>query len=376
MEIERIVIWILELLVTRGVMNRIKILFMLVLTIPIYYSGLDLIGGLSRISDMPDSLEGLKEYFLSNSLPEESISYLKNDRSDYSYFTLNEDIVVFDVDLTPRSSESYYVDERVNSRLQLTRWQHHFFNPEFVIWNESVASDLTEDGNYWPKLFLNTELENIGCYSAKTLRYGDVGNDGNDDLIMFLGSELLVFSPKEERVIFSLQYHLDDWMTAEETTAFYDGGAYGISEGDILPQYQSKTSGYAIERLQIVASAYRGHSKVFQGDLDDDGHSDLIVWNKLYRSRSNSDLVVGFELISNTWIHYERDLTAQAESPAGVTGEYLPQDTPEADIQKWLAENNLTWSKGYPSTSECAGEEGQLIPEMHDPLLNDPEVLQ
>ena len=34
------------------------------------------------------------------------------------------------------------------------------------------------------------------------------------------------------------------------------------------------------------------------------------------------------------------------------------------------------WQKGYPTLSEYPGEEGQPIPEMHDPLLNDPEVLQ
>ena len=302
------------------------------------------------------------------------LSGLKTFSSITSFYELPENIFVLSRDYN--LGKIAIQKELYVGSWTIARWQYHFFNPEFIAWNESVASNLTEDGDYWPELFLNPKLNNIGCYGAMPLRYGDFGNEGTYDLVIFLGNEFIVFSPKEEGVIFSLQYHLDDWMTAEETTAFYDGGAYGISEGDILPQYQSKTSGYAIERLQIVASAYRGHSKVFQGDLDDDGHSDLIVWNKLYRSRSNSDLIAGFELISNTWIHYERDLTAQAESEAGVTGEYLPQDTPEADIQKWLAENNLTWSKGYPAKSECPGEEGQLIPEMHDPLLNDPEVLQ
>jgi hypothetical protein len=45
-------------------------------------------------------------------------------------------------------------------------------------------------------------------------------------------------------------------------------------------------------------------------------------------------------------------------------------------VERLLTLYNLTWSKGYPSKSECAVEEEQLIPETHDTLLNDPEVLQ
>jgi hypothetical protein len=44
-------------------------------------------------------------------------------------------------------------------------------------------------------------------------------------------------------------------------------------------------------------------------------------------------------------------------------------------VKGWLTAKQLTWKKGYPSKSECAGQEGQFIPEMHDVLLNDPDVL-
>ncbi|TCS40645.1 hypothetical protein [Reinekea marinisedimentorum] len=83
----------------------------------------------------------------------------------------------------------------------------------------------------------------------------------------------------------------------------------------------------------------------------------------------------GFSLIGQSFVHYERDLEAQWTSTV-VTGQYLPQETDEATIQSWLSDKALTWSKSYPSVSECEGEEGELIPEMHDPLLNDPDVLQ
>jgi hypothetical protein len=59
-----------------------------------------------------------------------------------------------------------------------------------------------------------------------------------------------------------------------------------------------------------------------------------------------------------------------------TTGEYQKQPTDSATVKNWLTTRHLTWQKGYPSRSECPGQEGQLIPEMHDPLLNDAEVMQ
>ena len=73
-----------------------------------------------------------------------------------------------------------------------------------------------------------------------------------------------------------------------------------------------------------------------------------------------------FEKLSDSHLHYKK-----------VNNEYqLQTDTAPETIQGWLTDKNLTWQKGFPSKSECAGQEGQLIPEMHDPLLNDPDVLK
>jgi len=57
-------------------------------------------------------------------------------------------------------------------------------------------------------------------------------------------------------------------------------------------------------------------------------------------------------------------------------GQHKKQEVDEATMQNWLSTQQLTWQKGYPSKSESTGEENQLIPEMHDPLLNDPDLLQ
>ena len=57
-------------------------------------------------------------------------------------------------------------------------------------------------------------------------------------------------------------------------------------------------------------------------------------------------------------------------------GRYATQDIDSLAIKGMLAAQSLTWQSGFPTYSECPGQEGQLIPEMHDPLLNDPDVLQ
>ncbi|WLD58842.1 hypothetical protein NFC81_03360 [Salinispirillum sp. LH 10-3-1] len=106
--------------------------------------------------------------------------------------------------------------------------------------------------------------------------------------------------------------------------------------------------------------------KMYMGDFDENGLPDILMWGKVYHSRMSDDPIKGFELVGQNWLHYSK-------TPAGV---YDIQDTDAETIRDWLSVKNLTWSQGYPRYSECEGEEGQLVPEWHDPLLNDPDVLQ
>jgi hypothetical protein len=105
----------------------------------------------------------------------------------------------------------------------------------------------------------------------------------------------------------------------------------------------------------------------FSPDLEGDQNGpNFLVWRKRYQSREADDPVNGFELTDESLDYYERQ----------EDGVYARSDRPEEISRQWLAERDLTWAKGYPNYSECEDEEGQLIPEMHDPLLNDPEVLE
>ena len=254
-------------------------------------------------------------------------------------------------------------DRIVKYNWSIDRWPH-----------ESIEETVNELFDvYMGKFAVNYDTylsQPIGCVNETPLRYGDIEDDGINELVLFLGGDLVVFSPEANNIVFSNIISTDNWDSPSETVQYFeDFGGEGHAD---IPQYQWK----GVSDLREPVPALRGYGKIYQGDIDEDGNADIVVWRKLYRSYWRKDAENGFEFLSNTFYHYERDLTAQAESASGITGEYLPQDTPEADIQNWLAENDLTWSKGYPSKSECPGEEGQLIPEMHDPLLNDPEVLQ
>ena len=240
----------------------------------------------------------------------------------------------------------------------LNRWEHEFTEQTALFYTNAdlSGSELTKHYNQ----FISENQNDLGCLVNTPLRYGKISQSSDSDVVLTIGTldtqaDLIVFSPTYERIVFSLRYAEQNSAKAEAVAPF---------------QYIQTTNYHAEQQ------AYRTYGKVYEGDFDQDGHADLITWRKIFYSHETDSTELGFFAGGEILTHYERDLEVQAASPAGITGEYLPQDTPEADIQNFLAENNLTWSKGYPSKSECPGEEGQLIPEMHDPLLNDPEVLQ
>ncbi|MFY0639806.1 MAG: hypothetical protein JXR16_02090 [Bermanella sp.] len=200
----------------------------------------------------------------------------------------------------------------------------------------------------------------IGCLEHTPLRYGDIDEDTNSELVIFLKNSLVIFSPKEEKVIFSSVFNYPDFVTWQ---TLIDAEMYLDDPDANTPQYASLLE-FKKDRNAIIG--YRGYSKLFIQDFGNDQKNELVVWRKFYQSRLQGDNVKGFEKLSDSYLHYKK-----------VNGEYqLQTDTAPETIQGWLDSKNLTWQKGFPSKSECAGQEGQLIPEMHDPLLNDPDVLK
>lgn len=190
----------------------------------------------------------------------------------------------------------------------------------------------------------------VGCLGEKPLRYGDVDDNGTKEIVLYLSdfnnkSDWVMFSPEKEKIIFSVRWQVKDYYDDMGETPHF--------------QYPSEADQRSYNQgFQVLA-------KAFLGDFNKDKVPDILVWRKRFESLATGASKKGFELRGENFEHYSL-----------IDGEYQPQVTIPLQIKDWLADSELTWSKGYPSKSECAGHEGQLIPEMHEPLLNDPDVLK
>ena len=254
----------------------------------------------------------------------------------------------------------------------ISHWSHTYI-PQTLIANYQFTSVGETDAQVAERLATPKSnhdgagnlLSNVGCLPASPLRYGTVFNANENDLLVILGGQLIVFSPTYQRTVFS--------------EFFYQHDVDDLSADNDPPAWQTPQAHYGalhyFKHGAITVHAVRSYAKLYDGDFDGDGHPDVLVWRKTYRANPITE-EPGYSLVETSFAHFEQNLTAQAASEDGVTDEYLPQTTKTATIQSWLADKNLTWQKGYPSKSECPGQEGQLIPEMHDPLLNDPDVLK
>lgn len=269
---------------------------------------------------------------------------------------------VYSLSSKPNLIKTKNTDSTLLGNWPLTRWPHLNIPAEYLQTKKyfTPKSEIVGDASY-------SKGGSIGCLSNSPLRYGNVLSTTENDIVLTLNSQFFIFSPSYKRVVFEEYYDHSDWL--------YGADANEI-RADIRVDSQDQYISGLYTGLPAARTGYRGYSKLFVGDYDKDGNTDVLVWRKIYRSNNKSNPVLGFSLMRNEWQHFERDLVAQAALPAGITGDVLPQPTDAATIQSWLSENQLTWSKGYPSLSECAGQETQLIPEMHDLLLNDPDVMQ
>ncbi len=209
----------------------------------------------------------------------------------------------------------------------------------------------------------NPTVPGSGCLLEHPLRYSDLDLDGKKELVLLLGgsstTEWVVFSTELKKVIFSsiLVANHAFQPSAETIERIYP--EYG-KPSDF--QYLSDLSNGNPPPMEM---GVRSFAKLFFGDFNNDNVFDIVVWRKYFESRVRADAIQGFEKKNELLVHYQI-----------VNGEYKKQPTDQTTAKSWLTTNNQTWKKGYPNTSECANQPNQLISEMHDPLLNDPEVLQ
>lgn len=224
-----------------------------------------------------------------------------------------------------------------------------------IIYDMDMGAGFTEDHEWDTSDYQPNENPIFGCYGSNPLRYGDVFGDTKNQLVVNLTYydlmwDWVIFSPETKSTVFSVRLSLQDFMSAESTK-----------------ENTNKTYQYGSSWKQRYGhSGLRAYAKIYIDDFDSNGKKDIVVWRKRYESRMGTDSVTGFELKKQLLAHYEPN----------EKGIFIRKATEEEIIKGWLESKNLTWQKGYPSKSECPGQEGQLIPEMHDPLLNDPDVLK
>lgn len=293
---------------------------------------------------------------------------LANAGSVYSFLSNNDGSIVYSLSVPPTLFAASTATRQSLGSWPLSRYDGDTYLPQEMIDRATQEYALSPDDDLLGKVpEIGVADITLGCLPQAPLRSGDFSGNGTQDIVVLFANDLLVFSPALKKVIFSVRLRIDDWLTKEETQQHWDVMRFNGIPQDDDGQYASRMSVEVVSGgvySQPVAG-YRGYGKMFWGDLDGDNEQDLIVWHKFYRSRLVKDPVKGFEPLYDTYQSYRFQ-----------SGEYLPSALTSDQIKSWLTTHNLTWQKGFPTYSECPGEEGKLIPELHDPLLNDPDVLK
>jgi len=201
-----------------------------------------------------------------------------------------------------------------------------------------------------------------GCFTQSPLRYGDMDGDTQLELVLFLDNTVVFFSPQQGVVTFSYHFWLEDEASSDSLIYHEESPIMqGITPSD--PIYFAESGGDVLVMERYPAK--RSLTKLYVGDYFQEDRQDIVLWRKLYESNARSVAQGGFRLIGNYYAHYVKQ----------TDGTYAPADTEQNQLQNILTANSLTWPQGYPSQGECTGQEGRFILEMHDPLLNDPDIL-
>lgn len=236
----------------------------------------------------------------------------------------------------------------------LTRWEGEYVEDEILqLYGGNLKKKYTMTQDAWADI----QGGAFGCLHNRPLRYGDFTGDGDSEVVVISSDiraiDLFVFSPSRGEVIFSSRLSVLDSIPSDDLP-----GEYG------RPSYQH-VSYLDLMQGERMGAGLHVFGKIFLGDFSESGEYGLIQWRKLYRSLPLAASEEGFFLARESLRYYRIK-----------NGIYIPQEIDEATVRRWLINNDLTWQSGFPAYSECPGEERQLIPEMHAPLLNDSDVLQ
>lgn len=352
-------------------MNKIIIfLSIFLLSLSVVASDLNLVVGKSR-GDLPKSL--LKTIYRTyTTLPGYLYEYSPN--KYYSLSKTGNAIGVFDLANTDEILSGWPLTpwpQTIQMKGEGSNWQTRHLVANALAGNTAEVKDPETMALATYQYDLPSFKTFTGCLADSPLRYGDIDQNSEKELVLFLDNDLVVFSPSQQKVIFATRFAMSDELAPEDVAGWFDGGLEPPSN-----QYVA-SSGFG-DGLRAAFPATRSFAKIFVDDFDNNGKPDILVWRKLYQSRLKTDPLLGFKFEGELFAHYQLEngeYVIQATA-AEAEGEFETDPAQQLQIKNWLAAKNLTWQKGFPSKSECAGQEGQLIPEMHDALLNDPDVLK
>lgn len=157
------------------------------------------------ISNQIAASEVLKKGLTPNSsswLPEVKFLYLKN-YFPYSVITVGDSLYTFRSGLSKYST----ISKKKLMGLNFVRWPQELQNKK-VSEMYTLASEPEFAQNYSYK-FSNSNPAGkqspvMGCLAQLPLRYGDLDEDGKDELVLFLGHEnevldLVMFNPEKEK---------------------------------------------------------------------------------------------------------------------------------------------------------------------------------
>lgn len=285
---------------------------------------------------------------------------LNKDSSVQAYVDFNT--TVFSISSGAGLFEVKSSNRTVLGQWPMTRWSHEYIIPEITTRTTHEAGIEYEPIPSVEQLRTNDNYN--GCFNKTPLRYGDIDNNGKNDLVLLMDQDIILFSPDKKKIIFQLRWideRFGDYRDQDGNKITYD------STNTDLPQFSEPYSSAGLYR------GLRAYAKFFIGEFNGNKTPDIIVWYKVYQSNMIGEKK-GFSKVRDTLRHYE--LITNKTNGLAPTGEYLPINTSITKSKKWLESNNLTWQKGYPNISECPGQTTKHIPEMIDPLLNDPDVLK
>ncbi len=217
-----------------------------------------------------------------------------------------------------------------------------------------------------------------GCHVGNPFSAADLNLDGIPELFV-IGGVGDYWGPEEGGIVAMTSLYIFDTKSFSQPKKLFkvelSNEAY--SPKDVFPgksEYQS----YSISKLgndgvtkraKPFEQGLRRYSKLYFKDFDENDKLDILVWQREYKARLNSDLVKGYQLADMKFKRYEESSTGYVEKSVDIKV-----------AEQYLKDHDLTWRKGYPRDNLCihSNRTDPLIDRFEDVRhnINDPVLVE